>query len=163
MWQGNQTLAPATPAKRAGNERVAPAWAPRPPRASRGRRRSLAAVLAAALGLPALPVPLSPPFTLTPAAPLAALAALAVGGCQADPEPDRQPRLGAEAEWAWLLAAKRRLDAERAQLEALGGAGATPAPPPPPPPTAAAASSPRDRLALEVDALAQQLGRRLVA
>jgi hypothetical protein len=93
---------------------------------------------------------------------LTALIALAAGACRADPRPDRQPvRLGAEAEWAWLLAAKRGLDAERAQLAALGGAGASPAPPP----GAAAdgALSPRDRLAREVDALAQQFGRRLVA
>jgi hypothetical protein len=93
-----------------------------------------------------------------------ALAALAAGACRGNPQPDRQPaRLGAEAEWAWLLAAKRRLDAGRAQLEALGGAGAAAAPPPPPVAAAAGALSPRDRLAREVDALAQQFGRRLVA
>jgi len=125
---------------RQGSQTLAPAT-PATPTAQRPRRRALAAALVAAL---------------------AAAAALAAGGCQADPEPDRQPRLGAEAEWGWLLAAKRRLDAERAQLEALGGAGAASAPPPPSA-TAAGAPSPRDRLAREVDALAQQLGRRLVA
>jgi len=76
---------------------------------------------------------------------------------------DRQPaRPGAEAEWAWLLAAKHRLDGERAQLAALGGDSAPPAPAP----GAAAAAetlSPRDRLAREADALAQQFGRRLIA
>jgi hypothetical protein len=92
---------------------------------------------------------------------LTALIALAAGACRAGKRPDRQPvRLGAEAEWVWLLAAKRGLDAERARLAALGGAGAPPAPPPA---AAAGALSPRDRLAREVDALAQQFGRRLVA
>ena len=88
--------------------------------------------------------------------------ALAACACRADPRPDRQPaRPGAEAEWAWLLAAKHRLDAERAQLAAIGGDSAATAPP-----AAAAAAeavSPRDRLAREADALAQQFGRRLVA
>ena len=92
---------------------------------------------------------------------LIALAALAAGACRSDPRPDRQPvRPGAEAEWAWLLAAKHRLDAERAQLEALGGEGV--APTPAPGVATADALSPRDRLAREVDALAQQFGRRLV-
>lgn len=94
------------------------------------------------------------------------LIALAAAACHADPRPDRQPaRPGAEAEWAWLLAAKHRLDAERAQLGALGGDSAAPAPPLPPGTAAAAeALSPsRDRLAREADALAQQFGRRLVA
>jgi hypothetical protein len=92
---------------------------------------------------------------------LAAMAAMAAGGCRADPRPDPLPgRLGAESEWAWLQAAKSRLDAERAQLAALGGAGAAPAPPPA---AATGALSPRERLAREVDALAQQFGRRLVA
>jgi hypothetical protein len=96
---------------------------------------------------------------------LALLIALAAAACHADPRPDRQPvRPGAEAEWAWLLAAKHRLDAERAQLAALGGDSTAPAPPPPPGAAAAAeALSPRDRLAREADALAQQFGRRLVA
>jgi len=95
---------------------------------------------------------------------LALLIALAAAACHADPRPDRQPaRPGAEAEWAWLLAAKQRLDAERAQLAALGGAGEAPAAPAPSPGAAAEALSPRDRLAREADALAQQFGRRLVA
>jgi len=97
---------------------------------------------------------------------LALLIALAAAACHADPRPDRQPAPpGAEAEWAWLLAAKQRLDAERAQLAALGGAGEAPAAPAPAPGAAAAAEalSPRDRLAREADALAQQFGRRLVA
>jgi len=98
----------------------------------------------------------------TLAAALLVLAAMAAGGCGAAPQPDPLPgRLGAEAEWAWLQAAKRSLDAERAQLAALGGAGAAPAPPPGA--AAAGAPSPRERLAREVDALAQQFGRRLVA
>lgn len=95
---------------------------------------------------------------------LALVIALAVAACHAEPRPDRQPaRPGAEAEWAWLLAAKHRLDAERAQLAALGGDSAAPASPPPPAAAAVEALSPRDRLAREVDALAQQFGRRLVA
>src|ERR1700688_3985473 len=92
---------------------------------------------------------------------LIALAALAAGACRSDPRPDRQPlRPGAEAEWAWLLAAKHRLEAQRAQLAALGGEGV--APTPAPGAAAADALSPRDRLAREVDALAQQFGRLLV-
>jgi hypothetical protein len=96
---------------------------------------------------------------------LAGLIALAAAACHADPQPARQPaRPGAEAEWAWLLAAKHRLDAERAQLAALGGDSAAPVPPPPPSAAVAdQALSPRDRLAREADALAQQFGRRLVA
>jgi hypothetical protein len=137
MWQGSQTLAPAPPATPAGNERAVLRCLRWPLWARRVRWAALIA-----------------------------LAALAAGACRAEPQPDRQPvRLGAQAEWAWLLAAKRRLDAERAQLAALGGAGAAPAPPPPPATAAAAGAppSPRDRLAREVDALAQQFGRRLVA
>src|SRR5205807_416377 len=81
------------------------------PGLARPRRRSLAVTLALL------------------AAALIALAALAAGGCRRNPQPERQPeRLGAEAEWAWLLAAKGRLDAERAQLLAPGGATAGGAP-----------------------------------
>ena len=140
MWQGSQTLAPAPPAWPAGNERAFL----RCFRCLRCLRRVRWSALIA----------------------LTALIALAAGACRADPQPDRQPvPLGAEAEWVWLLAAKHGLDAERAQLAALGGAGASPAPPPPPATAAAAGAppSPRDRLAREVDALAQQFGRRLVA
>jgi hypothetical protein len=85
-------------------------------------RRSAAALLVAALG---------------------AVGALAAGGCGREVEPARQSQLGAEAEWSWLVAAKRQLDTRRGQLAALG--------------------DPAAPMAREVDALAQQLGRRLVA
>jgi hypothetical protein len=117
------------------------------------------------------------------AALVAGLGALAAAGCgghvEAD-EPDRQVHVGAEAEWAWLVAAKSRLDVRRGELAASGEPAAllSPAAPPASPagpggPGAAGAGagagagegalSPRDRLAREVDALAQQFGRRLVA
>ncbi|HLX07916.1 MAG TPA: tetratricopeptide repeat protein [Thermoanaerobaculia bacterium] len=94
------------------------------------------------------------------AAVLAALlaAALAAAGCRGAAEPGRGARLGNEAEWTWLQAAKRQLDAERSRLDALGG--------PAPAPAAAGAQgalSPREQLSREVDAGALQLGRRLVA
>jgi|SRR5579864_795177 len=134
MGQGSQTVAPAPPAMSAESGRAGAVL--RAPRTAHWVR--WAAPIAFALPI-----------------------ALAAGGCRADPPLDRQPgRIGAEAEWAWLLAARHRLDAERAQLEALGGTGAAPAPPPP---AAAGTLSPRDRLAREADALAQQFGRRLVA
>jgi hypothetical protein len=141
MEQGSQTVAPAPPAPPAGNERVVPRCfrCRRCLRWSRWNRRARWAAPIA----------------------LASLIALAAGACRADRRPDRQPvRPGAEAEWAWLLAAKHSLDAERAQLAALGGDSAAPAPPPA---AAAEALSPRDRLAREADALAQQFERRLVA
>jgi hypothetical protein len=141
MWQDSQTLAPAPPAPPAppaGNDRAflrCLRWLRWP------RRVRWAALIA-----------------------LTALIALAAGACRAGKQPDRrQVRLGAEAEWVWLLAAKRGLDAERAQLAALGGASASPAPPPATAAAGGAPPSPRDRLAREVDALAQQFGRRLVA
>lgn len=124
------------------------------PPAPAARRPAAAALLAAALGLPVPQLSLSPLW----AAPGAALGALAAAGCGAKVEPDRQARLGSEAEWAWLVAAKSQLDARRGQLAALGEPAAPPLPGAP-----AGAISPRDRLAREVDALAQQLGRRLVA
>ena len=94
------------------------------------------------------------------AAVLAALlaAALAAAGCRGEAEPRRGARLGDEAEWTWLQAAKRQLDDERSRLDALGG--------PAPPPAAGGAQgrlSPREQLSREVDAGALQLGRRLVA
>src|ERR1700724_3410596 len=69
-----------------------------------------------------------------------------------------------EAEWAALLAAKQRLDAERAQLAALGGAGEAPAAPAPAPGAAAAAEalSLRDRLAREAGSAGPHLRGRLV-
>jgi hypothetical protein len=89
-----------------------------------------------------------------------ALAALAGGGCRGRVErPDLQAQIGAEAEWRWLLATRRRLDDTRGRLADLGGPSA-------PAPAAAAApalSPPRDRLAREVEGLSQQFGRRLVA
>jgi hypothetical protein len=100
-------------------------------------------------------------LSLTLALPVAGLGALAAAGCGGtggQVEPDRQARLGSEAEWAWLVAAKRQLDVRRGELAALGAPAA-----PPLPGDAAGVVSPRDRLAREVDALAQQLGRRLVA
>src|SRR5579872_3939346 len=137
MGQGSQIVAPAPPATPTGTGRSGIVL-----RCLRWPRSAHWVRWAAPIAL-ALPI------------------ALAAGGCRADPPLDRQPgRIGAEAEWAWLLAARHRLDAERAQLEALGGTGAAPAPPPP---AAAGTLSPRDRLAREADALAQQFGRRLVA
>jgi len=122
-------------------------------------RRSPAALLAAALAA-TLGSAARLPLSYLWAGPVAGLGALAAAGCGGQVEPDRQTRVGAEAEWAWLVAAKRQLDARRGQLAALG----EPAAPQPAPPAGAAADlSPRDRLAREVDALAQQLGRRLVA
>jgi hypothetical protein len=169
MWQRSQTpalfapFAPLTPEAPdvPAVSKVVPvddcatgrrsALRPRPP----ARRSAAAALLAAALGLP---VPhLS--SCLIWAVPAAGLGALGAAGCGGQVEPDRQTRLGSEAEWAWLVAAKRQLDARRGQLAALG----EPAAPPPVPGAAAGVVSPRDRLAREVDALAQQLGRRLVA
>lgn len=143
MEQSSQTVAPAPPAEPAGNEHgvlrcLRYLRCLRWPRSN--RRVRWAALIALAL-----------------------LIALAAAACHADPQPDRQPaRPGAEAEWAWLLAAKHSLDAVRAQLEALGGDRAAPAPPPGAA-AAAEALSPRDRLAREADALAQQFGRRLIA
>ncbi len=94
------------------------------------------------------------------AAVLAALlaAALAAAGCRGEAEPRRGARLGDEAEWTWLQAAKHQLDAERSRLDALGGPAA--------PPAAGGAQgtpSPREQLSREVDAGTVQLGRRLVA
>jgi hypothetical protein len=114
---------------------------------------------------------------------LAAVAALAVGACGRDAEPARAAQVGAEAEWSWLLSAKRQLDDERDRLAKLGGpapstaapaAGtplaSTPASSPGGPAAPAAApvaggpgASPREQLARDVDARAQELGRRLVA
>ncbi|MBV8199122.1 MAG: hypothetical protein JOZ15_00725 [Acidobacteria bacterium] len=137
----------------------------RPP-ARRSAAALLAAALRAALCLPQAGLPLAWIWAVPPPA-LAAVAAfgvLAAGGCGRQVEPGRQPQLGAEAEWAWLVAAKRQLDVQRGQLAALG------APAAPPPPAAAGATgaaggaaSPRDRLAREVEVRAQQFGRRLVA
>jgi hypothetical protein len=113
--------------------------APRPPRPRTGRRAARAALALALLGL----------------------GVLGAAGCRERVEPDRQARIGAQDEWAWLVEAKRQLDAKRAQLADLGS-------PPSPPPAAAASAgtdrpSPRDLLAREIESLSQQLGRRLVA
>lgn len=95
-----------------------------------------------------------------------ALAALAGGGCRGRVErPDLQAQIGAEAEWQWLLATRRRLDDMRGRLADLGGPSA-PAPSAPSAPAAAQGTPPpppRDRLAREVEGLSQQFGRRLVA
>jgi hypothetical protein len=78
---------------------------------------------------------------------LLGLAALVAAGCRpGSVEPDWQTRIGAEAEWTWLVGAKRQLDAKRGQLAGLGG----------PAPSA-------DQLTREIDSLSQQLARRLVA
>src|ERR1700674_2767287 len=155
MWRRNQTLAPAEPA--GSQER----------RAATGsaRRLAAAALLAAAVGLPPIQL-LSWPFS-TGSLPLTALAALAAvagvaGGCSGSLEPERQANIGTEAEWAWLLDAKRLLDGKRAELAALGGPAAVPSLPATAVPPAATTAA-RDRLDREVDVLAQQLGRRLVA
>jgi hypothetical protein len=135
--------------------------APRPPR----RRTALARLAGlAALGL-------------------AALAGLATSGCGRRVEPHRQERIGAAAEWAWLVAAKRQLDDKRGQLAGLGGpapaslpgggtggaGGAAPGGAAAAPglggggsASAVPAASRRDQLAREIDGLSQQLGRRLV-
>jgi hypothetical protein len=131
--------------------------APHPPRSPRGRRAARAGLVLALLGV----------------------AATGAAGCRERVEPDRQARIGAEAEWAWLVAAKSRLDAKRGQLAGLGGPASSAAPPAPaaggagptPGPAAAAGASagptpspsPREQLAREIDNLSQQLGRRLVA
>jgi len=110
-------------------------------------------MLAAALCLQSLPL------GLLAALPLAGLAALAAGACRGHVEPDRPARLAGEAEWAWLLAAKRDLDEKRARLGSLGGPGAASI-------AGGGAAGPATSpspLAREADALAQQLGRRLVA
>src|SRR5579864_1188664 len=125
-------------------------------------RRSPAALLAGALAA-TLGSAARLPLSYLWAGPVAGLGALAAAGCGGQVEPDRQTRVGAEAEWAWLVAAKRQLDARRGQLAALG----EPAAPQPPAGTATGTTdgnlSPSDRQAREVDSLAQQLGRRLVA
>jgi hypothetical protein len=146
MWERSQISAPpslfarrpSTPGQRADADARA---APVPSLASRGgrrlgRRRAPAMLAAAALALPSL-ARLSPPAALVPSASLVALAA---GACRRPVESDRRAQLGAEAEWRWLLQAKRRLDDKRASL----------------------ARAPADPLAREVEALSQELARRLV-
>jgi hypothetical protein len=90
---------------------------------------------------------------------LLAVAALAAGACGRNAEPARASQVGAEAEWSWLLSAKRQLDDERDRLAKLDGPAATAAAPAPGGP----ATSPRDQLARDIDVRAQELGRRLVA
>jgi hypothetical protein len=101
---------------------------------------------------------------------LLGLGALGAAGCGERVEPDRQARIGTQDEWAWLVEAKRQLDAKRGQLADLGGppAGGTSAAGSSAAGTAGAAGaapgpSPRDLLAREIESLSQQLGRRLVA
>jgi hypothetical protein len=155
MWRRSETLAPAEPE---GSQERRPAL-------GSPRRLAAAALLAAAVGLPPIQLPCWPALAgSVPIAAPAAVAALAAaaGGCKGGSlEPERHANIGTEAEWAWLLEAKRQLDAKRA---ARGGPAAVPSPAAAAaaaPPTAALAAS--DRLAREIDLRAQQLGRRLVA
>src|ERR1700687_6493983 len=119
MWRRSETPAPAVPA---GSQRRRPAT-------GSPRRLAAAALLAAAIGLTHIQLP-GWPF-LAGSLPLAGLAALAAaaGGCGGSLEPERQATVGSEAEWAWLLDAKRVLDGKRGELAALGGAAAGPPPP----------------------------------
>jgi hypothetical protein len=117
---------------------------------------------AAALAVPSL-ARLSPLATLVPSASVAALAA---GACRRPVELDRRAQLGAEAEWSWLLQAKRRLDGKRASLAGLGQPAAAPGASGAAPADLTGAPADRlapDRLAREVEALSQELARRLVA
>jgi len=101
--------------------------------------------------------------------------ALAAAGCGRDAKPLQPSQVGAEAEWRWLVSAKRQLDDKRDRLARLGAAAAAkvvPAPAAPSqagkpgapaPPPASPMGDRRDPLARDVDALSQELGRRLVA
>ncbi len=97
----------------------------------------------------------------------AGAAALLAAGCSR--RGDSGPASPAtDAEWAWLEAAKRQLDAKRAQLANADGAavplpGFGPAGVARGTPAAGAPAAPtRDALEHEVDTLAAELGRRLV-
>jgi hypothetical protein len=132
----------------------------RPARTGRRRRRLLVRGsrlvigvlgLAAAIGaLPAAVLPLAAPGI-----------ALLLAGCSRHPPADHRLQAGADAEWDWLVAAKARLDGMRTRLASRGAPAAALAPPaalgtasaPPPP----------DPLARDTEALAAELGRRLVA